>query len=242
MKKTRVLTGAQFDALSEKWISQEIDLDEYYPIDTALVVFRRNVICADMHTQCKTAKTVVKRFFQQLNALCNGYEKFESIAQSAIKGWDGKGYLKEDERSEGYVWSIENLEDDEWYIFLNIDMTTNQEFKELEASIVGPRSDQPEKSEPSLSYIKVNMPETFEDYISGNGEGVWALVDAACKKAHDSDSSEGTYIGIICNNSIYYPRMRYGMAVVIEMRGSNRPVVPYSFLNDFGEYLRSETE
>lgn len=92
-----------------------------------------------------------------------------------------------------------------------------------------------------LNYIKVNLPETENDYAYGNGEGVWVLVDDTCKKAYDNDDSDGTYIGILDNDSIYYPHMVHGMAVVVEMRGANRPVVPYTFLNDYPEYLRSET-
>ena len=93
-----------------------------------------------------------------------------------------------------------------------------------------------------LYYIKVNLPETENDYKDGNGEGVWALVDDTCKKAYDNDSDCCTFIGILCNDSIYYPYMTYVTAVVIEMRGERRPVVPYTFLNDRDEYLRSEAK
>lgn len=136
MKKTRVLTIEQFVDLSKKCMSQEVGFDEYYPADTALVVLRRDVVCADMHTQCKSAKTVVRRFFQQLKALCEGYERFENIVSCAISGWDGNGYLKDNEISEhGYNWSVENLGDGEWYIFLNVDMNKNQELAEMAAKI-----------------------------------------------------------------------------------------------------------
>ena len=90
-----------------------------------------------------------------------------------------------------------------------------------------------------LYYIKVNLPETENDYKDGNGECVWALVDDTCKKAYDNDSDGCTFIGILCNGSIYYPHLAHGMAVVIEMRGEKRPVVPLGFLTNYVEYLRS---
>lgn len=90
-----------------------------------------------------------------------------------------------------------------------------------------------------LEYIKVNLPETEDDYIDGNGEGVWVLVDEKAKTAHDTDVNEGTYLGILANDSVYYPHMTFGSAVVIEMRGSQRPVVPWLFLVDYKAYLRS---
>ena len=93
-----------------------------------------------------------------------------------------------------------------------------------------------------LDHIKVNLPETEDDYIDGNGEGVWVLVHEDAKIAYDTDASEGTYIGILDNDSIYYPHMKHGMAVVIEMRGEHRPVVPWLFLAHYYDYVRSETK
>ena len=36
-----------------------------------------------------------------------------------------------------------------------------------------------------MNLIKVNLPDNAEAYISGNGEGVWVLVDEHIKKLHD---------------------------------------------------------
>ena len=55
-------------------------------------------------------------------------------------------------------------------------------------------------------YIKVNLPLTEQDYLAGNGEGVWVLVDRKTKQAHDDDASGGSYVGILDNDSCYYPR------------------------------------
>ena len=92
-----------------------------------------------------------------------------------------------------------------------------------------------------LHHIKVNLPETEEEYIDGNGEGVWVLVDDDTYNRYQLDDFDaGTYVGILDNDSVYYPHMVHGMAVVIEMRGDHRPVVPWLFLVDYERFLRSE--
>lgn len=59
-------------------------------------------------------------------------------------------------------------------------------------------------------YIKVNFPLTAEDFAIGNGEGMWVLVDKETKDAHDSDATGGRYVGILDNDSIYYPGLNHG--------------------------------
>ena len=59
-------------------------------------------------------------------------------------------------------------------------------------------------------YIKVNLPLTERDYAAGNGEGVWVLVDPETKKAHDEEATGGLYVGILDNDSCYYPCLNHG--------------------------------
>lgn len=75
--------------------------------------------------------------------------------------------------------------------------------------------------------IKVNFPLTEDEYKRGNGEGMWVRVDQATKKAYDEDASGGEYFGILANDSLYYPGLRYENVVVFEMRGENRPVADF---------------
>ncbi len=83
------------------------------------------------------------------------------------------------------------------------------------------------------AYIKVNIPLTEKEYISGNGEGVWVLVDDKTKYAHDSDAVGPGYHGILANDSLYYPGLCVGDMIEFEMRGYNRPVADYyRFLKD----------
>lgn len=89
---------------------------------------------------------------------------------------------------------------------------------------------QPAADPGALEYIKVNLPATEGDYITGNGEGVFILVDAATKEAHDSDATGAGYTGILDNDSIYYKSLQHGAQVPLEMRGACRPVVPFGWL------------
>ena len=73
-------------------------------------------------------------------------------------------------------------------------------------------------------YIKVNFPLTAEDFASGNGEGMFVLVDQKTKNAYDKDISGGRWVGILDNDSIYFPGLKAGAIVQFEMRGENRPV------------------
>ena len=76
-------------------------------------------------------------------------------------------------------------------------------------------------------YIKVNFPLTETDYLAGNGEGMWVKVDPATKAAYDADISGGRYVGILDNDSIYFPGLTHGECVPFEMRGIYRPVVDF---------------
>ena len=79
-------------------------------------------------------------------------------------------------------------------------------------------------------YIKVNLPKNENDYISGTGEGVFVKVKEYVKKAYDDDEIGIYYSGILDNDSVYYPELKRGTLIPIEMRGKNRPVCYYYFL------------
>ena len=79
-------------------------------------------------------------------------------------------------------------------------------------------------------YIKVNLPESEEDYLIGTGEGCWAIADKAAKRAYDEDADSGEYSVTLDNDSICWEGLIHGTVVPIEMRGDKRPVVPYNWL------------
>ena len=76
-------------------------------------------------------------------------------------------------------------------------------------------------------HIKINLPLTEQDYEGGNGEGVWVLVDPETKRAYDEDDSGEGYIGILDNDSYYYPGLYAGELIPFEMRGECRPVTDF---------------
>lgn len=76
-------------------------------------------------------------------------------------------------------------------------------------------------------YIQVNLPLTEQEYLSGNGEGVWLEVDEETRKAYDAGTIGGGYSGILSNDSLYYPGLKCGTIIPFEMRGEFRPVADY---------------
>lgn len=90
--------------------------------------------------------------------------------------------------------------------------------------------DNPAQNREGMEHIKANLPANAADYETGNGEGVFILVDAATKEAHDSDATGAGYTGILDNDSFYYKGLLHGVIVPLEMRGVNRPVVPFEWL------------
>ena len=83
--------------------------------------------------------------------------------------------------------------------------------------------------EPNL--IKVNIPPDREWYERGNGEGCFFIVDDRTKEAYDRDETGGGFVGILDNDSLYYPGLMHGEQLPIEMRGKKRPVVPIDALS-----------
>lgn len=80
----------------------------------------------------------------------------------------------------------------------------------------------------NMKSIKVNLPEDFEDYESGNGEGCWAQIDGEAIEAYENDE-RGNYTATLDNDS-YSWNVKHGTQVPIELRGEYRPVVPIAWL------------
>lgn len=81
--------------------------------------------------------------------------------------------------------------------------------------------------------VKVNLPDSQESYEHGNGEGCFArLIGAEACEAYWADAESGDYQALLDNDSWYYPGLKHGTTVPVEMRGRNRPVVPLKWLQD----------
>lgn len=85
-------------------------------------------------------------------------------------------------------------------------------------------------------YIKVNLPRDEASYLDGCGEGCWAIATEEVKQLYDQDATGSGYTVILDNDSIYYPELKSGTEIPIELRGPNRAVVPLKWLVEhYGE-------
>lgn len=75
-----------------------------------------------------------------------------------------------------------------------------------------------------MEYIKVNFPRNKENYISGNGEGMWVVADDETAKKYSANEKGTICFGSLANDSTYYPELKAGTKVTFELRGENRPV------------------
>lgn len=72
--------------------------------------------------------------------------------------------------------------------------------------------------------IKLNLPLTADEYLSGNGEGVWCEIDSDLLERALKNPPALIPVKIL-NDSCYYPNLTWGNLVLAEFRNSNfRPV------------------
>ena len=82
-------------------------------------------------------------------------------------------------------------------------------------------------------HIKANLPTSQEGDKQGNGEGVFVLIDEETKKAYNNDQAGGLYTAILDNDSIEWPELKPGTRIPLTLRGTFRPVVPFSWLENY---------
>lgn len=89
----------------------------------------------------------------------------------------------------------------------------------------------------TLQLFKVNLPDTFELYQSGNGEGIWACpADKETEDLWKNDTDGQQGVVYACNDSFYYPgEIVFGSRVLVEFRGENRPVAVWDDLHGTAE-------
>ena len=82
-------------------------------------------------------------------------------------------------------------------------------------------------------YFKLNLPDTFEKYQSGNGEGIWAV--ALTKELTDKidKGSVKQFNAYAANDPMYYPHLKCGSRILSETRGRDfRPVAVWDNLSN----------
>ena len=80
---------------------------------------------------------------------------------------------------------------------------------------------------------KVNLPSNKENYLSGNGEGLWCYLSKEDIVKYDNDEKVGDFEAYICNDPEYYNEVNFGDKLVAEFRGKNRPVFKFSQVENF---------
>lgn len=92
-------------------------------------------------------------------------------------------------------------------------------------------------------YVKANIPRTLAAYKRGKGddiEGIWILIDSETHEEYRSHSSEGNFLALLCNESLFQPGLNdtafdydneTAKPFKFEHRGSNRPVLARTCLD-----------
>lgn len=78
--------------------------------------------------------------------------------------------------------------------------------------------------------IRVNIPNSELSFYEGHGDPVWCLASEKTMGKWRSDTSEGIFFVKTQTSSTYYPDLRPGTVIPIELRKDKRPVALYSEL------------
>lgn len=123
--KLREFTSGEYDEYTEKY-EAEHDGEREYLEDTVDLIHDASQFgtkfAADMQTSCKKAATAVKRFFSAIDP-----EKYPALAswKDGILEAVQSGTFSERETyngmfTNGYSWGVEALDDDRFYVYLNL--------------------------------------------------------------------------------------------------------------------------
>jgi hypothetical protein len=91
------------------------------------------------------------------------------------------------------------------------------------------------KKKGDYNLVKANISDSIEKYKSGNGEGMWVIVDKDIyDKVMVKARKRGTFYGYLANNCLYFPELmpevfnkekNIAKALKFEYRGEYRPVL-----------------
>lgn len=81
--------------------------------------------------------------------------------------------------------------------------------------------------------IKVNIPRNMKSYLSGNGEGCWALpLTVEDAKIIEIDKHKEKALVVLCNSSFYFPKLSWASVIQVEMRSGFRPVLDIDWVQE----------
>jgi hypothetical protein len=98
----------------------------------------------------------------------------------------------------------------------------------------------PKDIENDRRVIKVNIPDSWRAYESGNGEGMWGYIrhEEDVEKYYAKGDVRSLFEVILLNSSVYYPVLEWGSVILAESRGNYRPVMA----RDMVEQVLSEAD
>ena len=76
-----------------------------------------------------------------------------------------------------------------------------------------------------MKQIKALLPRNKKDFIAGNGEGVLIIIDNLTETAYENKAEEYIAKATLDSDSVFFPGMKRGTDVEIELRGENKPVI-----------------
>ena len=118
--KTKMMTSAQFDALSERYSNGEIDYTEIFPLDTvAIVVDDNGWIRIDAETKASRPATVINRVAK---ALCKVFDGIDDVI-AWIKESVADGYFREP--GDSFIWGLEAIDEEMWYFYMNVNINVH---------------------------------------------------------------------------------------------------------------------
>lgn len=88
----------------------------------------------------------------------------------------------------------------------------------------------------NFGYVKVNIPDNIDEYFAGNGEGCYfVLTDQNARNDYDSGKHGCVHMCMLANYSMYWLGLKPGDVLPVEFRGNRRPVVPFSYLEQWAQ-------
>ena len=135
--------------------------EDLYTDHRAVAVHKNGWTCYDMQTSCKSWKTALRRFFSAIDPenVGVGFARFdlEYLFESCENGcFKDQTILDYAGRLTGfgwYSWSVEQLDDNLWYIFLNV---KDEEYDETETVEADPAEPEEEPA-PTVDAIRDEM-------------------------------------------------------------------------------------
>ena len=95
--------------------------EDHVPEEMLLILSNdHGMVKSDLTTECKAMKTAIKRFFKQINHIA----EYAGWEECILENCECENYHDQEmangKPTGGYSWGIESVNDNTWYIWLNV--------------------------------------------------------------------------------------------------------------------------